>query len=553
LRRAQDRRRRGIPGAHGRSRVRHSALAARADRGAFGEELQYCISAHRGPHRRGNQRASCATSSPTACSTSPSPTANEPLHRRRGASISAASGCCWSARPARSCRCGKRNPDQGAGRPAADPDHAPEQPEAHGRDRPRRPRLAAQCAGSKPTRCRLMTDLVTADLGYTVLAGLRRATRWRKTRSGHRESHCGSVHHLDGGATEGAHARCRGRTLLRDALRTRPQAGARRRLGSRDLIFNRHSVAGFLLVISRHSPGEETPMTETMTSTNSMNRSTVLAGLRRWRSSAAPATMASAQQPATPAEKGPKVWLDMDQQQLDDAYDQAKYAPNFVQVMKRYASNSAAMRVRIGEPKRASVTAPPRSRSWKSTRPKQSERADPHSHSRWRVAPAPGNGLCLSRRDAGACRRALCGADFVSVDETKGDLIPMVDQVQAARSPGPCATRSQLAAIPRGSTSPAFSSGSHLAGVALLTDWKKDFDLPDDAIKGAVLSSGHLRPQAGAPFGALQIRQHHRCDVEEALSTQRHLARIRTCRSCSPMAPTKRPSSNARRATSPPH
>ena len=33
--------------------------------------------------------------------------------------------------------------------------------------------------------------------------------------------------------------------------------------------------------------------------------------------------------------KGPIVWLDMDQQQLDDAYDQLVYAPNRDQLAKR--------------------------------------------------------------------------------------------------------------------------------------------------------------------------------------------------------------------------
>src|SRR5258706_10323430 len=41
---------------------------------------------------------------------------------------------------------------------------------------------------------------------------------------------------------------------------------------------------------------------------------------------------ASAQQPApaqqAPPAKGPAVWLDMDQAELDAAYDQIKYAPN---------------------------------------------------------------------------------------------------------------------------------------------------------------------------------------------------------------------------------
>ena len=40
--------------------------------------------------------------------------------------------------------------------------------------------------------------------------------------------------------------------------------------------------------------------------------------------------------------KGPIVWLDMDQQALDDAYDQLVYAPNRDQLAKRRIANSAA-------------------------------------------------------------------------------------------------------------------------------------------------------------------------------------------------------------------
>src|SRR5580704_13874288 len=56
---------------------------------------------------------------------------------------------------------------------------------------------------------------------------------------------------------------------------------------------------------------------------------------------------------AAPARvKGPLVWLDMDQQALDDAYDQAVYAPNRDQIAKRRLANSAIARARIGEPER---------------------------------------------------------------------------------------------------------------------------------------------------------------------------------------------------------
>ena len=50
--------------------------------------------------------------------------------------------------------------------------------------------------------------------------------------------------------------------------------------------------------------------------------------------------------------KGPPVWLDMDQKELDDAYDQAKYAPNRDQVLRRNAVNSELARARLKSPQR---------------------------------------------------------------------------------------------------------------------------------------------------------------------------------------------------------
>jgi arylformamidase len=51
-------------------------------------------------------------------------------------------------------------------------------------------------------------------------------------------------------------------------------------------------------------------------------------------------------------EKGPKVFLDYDQAALDAAYDQAAYAPNREQLIKRRIRDSALVRQRIGEPER---------------------------------------------------------------------------------------------------------------------------------------------------------------------------------------------------------
>src|SRR5438477_11950783 len=65
---------------------------------------------------------------------------------------------------------------------------------------------------------------------------------------------------------------------------------------------------------------------------------------------------ALAQQPApaapAPRVKGPRVWLDMDQAELDAAYDQSVYAPNLQQLVKRLATNSDLVRTRLGAPQR---------------------------------------------------------------------------------------------------------------------------------------------------------------------------------------------------------
>ena len=46
------------------------------------------------------------------------------------------------------------------------------------------------------------------------------------------------------------------------------------------------------------------------------------------------------------------VWLEMDQSQLDAAYDQRVYAPNMPQILERYAINSEVIRDRLGDPHR---------------------------------------------------------------------------------------------------------------------------------------------------------------------------------------------------------
>src|SRR6516164_1740114 len=68
--------------------------------------------------------------------------------------------------------------------------------------------------------------------------------------------------------------------------------------------------------------------------------------------SAAPAASAAANTAKPLRAKGPLVWLDMDQQELDDAYDQLVYAPNRDQIGKRRIANSERTRAILGAPRR---------------------------------------------------------------------------------------------------------------------------------------------------------------------------------------------------------
>src|SRR4051812_48883451 len=51
--------------------------------------------------------------------------------------------------------------------------------------------------------------------------------------------------------------------------------------------------------------------------------------------------------PQAPRVKGPRVWLDMDQQEIDDAYDQSVWAPNQRHISKRRAVWNEAIRARV--------------------------------------------------------------------------------------------------------------------------------------------------------------------------------------------------------------
>jgi arylformamidase len=265
-------------------------------------------------------------------------------------------------------------------------------------------------------------------------------------------------------------------------------------------------------------------MTERKNEAVKLDRRTVLAGISAGVAAGGGAAMTQ-QSAAAALEKAPPVWLDLDQKELDDAYDQSKYAPNLQQIVKRYESNSNAMRLRLGEPKRFNYgpTAIERLEVYSTKRPNAPIHIHIHGGA-WRQRPATDYAFPAEMlMNAGA---HYVVPDFISVDETNGDLMPMVEHVRRAiawtvrnaQNFGGDAGHVYLS---------GFSSGSHLAGVALLTPWRADFDLPDYVIKGAVLSSGmyDLKP---VRLSARSKYVRFTDEIEERLSTQRHLARIDT-------------------------
>ena len=224
-----------------------------------------------------------------------------------------------------------------------------------------------------------------------------------------------------------------------------------------------------------------------------------------------------------PHEKGPRVFMDYDQIELDAAYDQSAYAPLGYQITARRASNSEETRRRLGPPRRESYG------------PSEVEKLDifttraPNAPvfifvhgGAWLGGEASGYHFAAENYiNAGAHYVAL---DFVNVGGANGDIRVMAEQVRRgiawvykdARSFGGNPDRIYVCGQ---------SSGAHLAGVSLITEWSQ-FGVPADIIKGAVLLSGMYEMK---PVRLSARSSYVKFDdaMEVAMSTQRHLARIR--------------------------
>ena len=187
-------------------------------------------------------------------------------------------------------------------------------------------------------------------------------------------------------------------------------------------------------------------------------------------------------------EKGPPVFLDYDQAALDAAYDQAAYAPNREQLIKRRINDSAIVRRRIGEPERVAYG------------PAEIEWLDIYRSGR-ETAPVfifIHGGAWRSGRSKEFASPAemffTAGAhyivpDFAWVQDVTGSLMVLADQVRRAIA-WVYRNIARFGGDPSRLYIGGQSSGAHLAAVAVTTDWQRDFNLPADIIKGGMCISG---------------------------------------------------------------
>jgi arylformamidase len=221
---------------------------------------------------------------------------------------------------------------------------------------------------------------------------------------------------------------------------------------------------------------------------------------------------------------GPRVWMDMDQVELDAAYDQSFYAPLRREITQRLATNSELARARLGSPRREAygATAPERLDIYRTSRPNAPIFVFIHGGA-WLGGEAKNYAYAAEMFvKAGAHFIAL---DFIAIEAAGGDLRMMADQVRHG-----VAWVYKNAADFGGDANQLYvgghSSGGHLCGVTLVTDWQREFGLPPDIIKGGLCMSGMYDMKA-VRLSKRRLYVEFTDEIEQAMSSQRHLDLLR--------------------------
>jgi arylformamidase len=223
-------------------------------------------------------------------------------------------------------------------------------------------------------------------------------------------------------------------------------------------------------------------------------------------------------------DKGPLVFMDYDQIELDAAYHQRTYEPLLDRVNQRLVSTSADVRARLGEPRRVAYG------------PSAIETLDIYRTGRAR-APVfvfihGGIWLYGAARDCAYAAEMFVNAgahfvaiDFSSVRDAGGDLGVLATQVR--RAIAWVRTHAQsFDGDPERLYVGGHSSGGHLCGVALVTDWQGEFGLPADTVKGGLCMSG-MFDLAPVRLSWRRSYVNFTDAMEDALSPHRHIDQLR--------------------------
>ena len=217
-----------------------------------------------------------------------------------------------------------------------------------------------------------------------------------------------------------------------------------------------------------------------------------------------------------------KVWLNMDQAELDAAYTQRNWAPNQAEVLARYKSASVQFRSSRKPPLRLKY-GPAEIQEmdiWSPDKPSGKILIFIHGGAWSGGSAAEYSFLAQPFLDAGII---VVIPDFTTVQEVNGSLEPMAAQVRNAIAFTFRMARS-LGANPKQIYIAGHSSGAHLAAVALTTDWSS-MDLKPDLLKGAILCSGmyDLKPvRLSSRSKYIMFTD----DMEESMSPQRNLKEL---------------------------
>jgi arylformamidase len=223
------------------------------------------------------------------------------------------------------------------------------------------------------------------------------------------------------------------------------------------------------------------------------------------------------------AEAGEKatVFGNYTQDELDHNYNQAAWAPNIAQILQRYHMRSEITRSRIGMPETFAYGTGETERLdvFRTNRPNAPVHIYVHGGA-WREGTA-------AQHHFPAEMLTAAGAHYVAVDfSTVMDvgLDGMIDQLrravvwvyQNAFGFGGDVGRMYLS---------GHSSGAHLAGCLVTTNWSETVGLPQDVLKGAVLISGmyDLEPVLKSERGSyIPVTD----EIEHAYSAMRHLDKL---------------------------